>query len=83
MKSLLNAGFSLFLLKIFPQFMNTILLKSKWAFSIMFLCCCFSVNAQKNTEITRPEMPIDEETKIVNYKGVVELSGVTKDELYQ
>ncbi len=63
--------------------MNTILLKSKWVLSIMFLCYCFSVNAQKNTEITRPEMPIDEETKIVNYKGVVELSGVTKDELYQ
>jgi hypothetical protein len=38
--------------------------------------------AQKNA-VTKPDMPMDEDTKIVTYKGVVELSGVTRSELYK
>lgn len=41
-----------------------------------------SLAQKKPDAITKPDMPIDEETKIVSYKGVVELSGVGKDELY-
>jgi hypothetical protein len=53
--------------------------------SLFLLLTSFSIlaNAQKKPDvITKPDMPIDEETKIVSYKGVVELSGVSKDELY-
>ncbi len=46
------------------------------------LCISLTNFAQKKPEVTKPDMPIDEETKIVSYKGVVELGGVTKDELF-
>ncbi|MFN9496592.1 MAG: DUF4468 domain-containing protein [Bacteroidota bacterium] len=42
----------------------------------------FTGYSQKKTEITKPEMPISNDTKIVSYTSVIELAGISKDELF-
>jgi len=46
---------------------------------LMMSLCAFS---QKKQPLTVPDMPIDNDSKIVSYQGVVELPGVSKKELY-
>ncbi len=50
--------------------------------SVFFILSAIVSMAQK-TAPTRPEFPMDSEGKTIEYKGIIELSGVTKSELYK
>lgn len=47
---------------------------------LVFIANVSILFAQKSV---KPDMPIDDDSKIVTYKGVVEISGVSKSELYK
>lgn len=49
---------------------------------ILFLLPAISFG-QKKPLLTAPDMPIDNDSKIVSYQGVIELPGISKSELYK
>lgn len=53
--------------------------------TLLFLILFLSVFAfgQKKQPFTAPTLPMDNETKLVSYNGVVDQSGIVKSELYK
>ena len=52
--------------------------------AITFLAIGFAnANAQSKQEIQAPKMPVDENTKLITYTGVIEVTGANKAELFR
>ena len=50
---------------------------------LLLLACVFSMQAQKAKEIpTIPELPVDSITGLYSYSKVIQVPGVTRDQLY-
>lgn len=49
---------------------------------LMAIAATLSVSAQKNKEVQWPDLPVDEETKLITYTEVVSVDGVAAGDLY-